>query len=251
MRTNTAKQKMLQGKPAFGYSAGLGSPIAVEALAATGPDFLMLDNQHGSWGPDSTIMALMAINASNATPMARVAKNDYGLIGRLLDEGCLGIVVPMVHTVDDAKAAANAVRFPPQGGRSWGWGRALRYGDDYGLKVNDEVFLAIQIESIQSVDNAEAILSLPGVDGFWLGPADLAFSMGIHPSKAAEDDRHARAVEKALQAARNTGKIPGFAGNSPEQAVKLAQQGFQFLTSGSDAGFMLGGARAGIKTLGL
>ena len=104
MKINTAKQKMLRGEPAFGWSLGSGSPVVAEVLAHSGIDFVMIDNQHGSWGPDSTIAALMAINAGSATPMARVARNDYTMIGRLLDEGMLGIVVPMVHTREDAQA---------------------------------------------------------------------------------------------------------------------------------------------------
>src|SRR5581483_1040190 len=102
MRTNTAKQKMLQGKPAFGYALALGSPIAAEALAQSGIDFILLDTQHGSFGPDSTIACFMAMAAGDAIPMARVARNDYTMIGRLLDEGALGIVVPMVHTAEEA-----------------------------------------------------------------------------------------------------------------------------------------------------
>ncbi|HUE75932.1 MAG TPA: aldolase/citrate lyase family protein [Chloroflexota bacterium] len=251
MRINTAKQKMLRGEPAFGYGLGLGSPLAAEMLANCGIDFILLDNQHGSWGPDSTIAAFMAMASGSAVPMARVARNDYTMIGRLLDEGALGIVVPMVHTAEDAKAAADACRLPPRGTRSWGWGRARHYGDDYSDAVDDQMFVAVQIESIQAVENAEAILAVPGVDGCWVGPADLALSMGIHPRHANGDERHARALESVIQACRNTGKIPGLSTSGPEECVRRAEQGFQFLTGGSDAGFMLAGARAGLKTLGL
>ena len=251
MRVNTAKQKMLQGKPAFGFSLGLGSPLVAEALSRTGIDFLQIDNQHGSYGPDSTLAALIAMEGGTATPIARVARNDYTMIGRLLDEGMLGIVVPMVHTVEDAKAAAAACRFPPVGTRSWGWSHASIYGNDYPDWINDQIFLAVQIESAQAVENAEAIMAVPGVDGCWLGPSDLALSMGIHPRNRANDERHQRAVERVLQACRNTGKAPGYAADGPEEAVRLAQRGWQYLTSGSDSGFLLGGAQAGLKTLGL
>ncbi len=249
MKTNTAKQMMLQGKPAFGYSLGLGSPAAAELLSTSGIDFLLLDRQHGSWGDESTIAALIAMSAGTAVPMARVARNDYTLIGRLLDEGMLGIVVPMVHTPEDAKAAADACHFPPHGTRSWGWGRARVHGADYSDWIDEQLFVAVQIESIQAVENAEAILATPGVDGCWLGPSDLALSMGIHPRDMAKHEEHARAVERVLQACRNTGKIPGFAGGSLQQAADLAKQGFQFLTAAGDAGFLLSGATAGVKFL--
>src|SRR5262249_29977979 len=110
VQVNTAKQKMLQGQPAFGYSLGLGSPLAAEVLARSGIDWLMLETQHGSWGHDGAIAALMAMAGGTAIPMARVARNDYFLIGKLLDQGALGIVIPMVDTPELARAAANACR---------------------------------------------------------------------------------------------------------------------------------------------
>ncbi len=251
MRANTAKRKMQQGKPAFGYSLQLGSALVGEALASCGIDFILIDTQHGSFSPESTVLTLMALTHGTAVPMARVARNDYTLIGRLLDEGALGIVVPMVHTREEAQAAADACLLPPRGRRSWGWGRARVYGSDYPDRINDELFVAVQIESIQAVENAEAILSVPGIDGCWIGPADLALSLGIDPRRAAEDDRHARAIERVVEACHNTGKIAGFAAYSPEDALRRAEQGFLFLTAGSEIGFMLSGATAGVRTLGL
>jgi 4-hydroxy-2-oxoheptanedioate aldolase len=249
VKVNGAKAKMLAGQPAFGYALALGSPLVAEAMAGTGIDFIMIDGQHGSYGPDSTIDAFLAMSGTPAAPMARVARNDFTMIGRLLDEGALGIVIPLVNTAEDAKAAADACRFPPIGTRSWGYGRAARYGDDYTDWIDDQVFVAVQIETIQAVENAEAILATPGVDGCWIGPSDLALSMGIHPRDRGKSDEHRKAVDRILQACRNTGKIPGYAGGSPEEALELASRGFQFLTSGSDIGFMLGGAREGVKRM--
>jgi 4-hydroxy-2-oxoheptanedioate aldolase len=251
VKINGAKAKMLAGQPAYGYALALGAPLVAEAMAGTGIDFLMVDNQHGSYGLESTIAAFMAMASSPVVPMARVARNDFTMIGRLLDEGALGIVVPFVNTPEDAKAAGDACRFPPTGTRSWGYGRAARYGDDYTDWIDDQVFVAVQIETVQAVENAEAILATPGVDGCWIGPSDLALSMGIHPRDRGNSDRHRQAVDRVLEACRNTGKIPGYAGGSPEEALELAERGFQFLTSGSDVGFMLGGALAGVKRLTL
>src|SRR5579884_1946585 len=250
VKVNAAKQKLLAGQPAFGYALGLGSPLAAEVLAHSGIDFLLLDTQHGSFGPDATIAAFAAA-AGGATPMARVARNDYTLIGRLLDEGALGIVVPMVDTVEDARAAARACRFPPVGARSWGWGRAGRYGDDYPDWINDQLFVAVQIESAGAVEQAEAILATPGIDGCWVGPADLALSLGIHPREAANDERHARALDRVLEACKDTGKVPGIATGTPDDALGRAAQGFRYVTAGSDTGFLLAGARAGVARLGL
>jgi 4-hydroxy-2-oxoheptanedioate aldolase len=249
VRINGAKQKMLNGQPAYGYALGLGSPEAAEALALTGIDFIMIDTQHGSFGPDSTSATLRAMAAATAIPIPRVARNNFTMIGRLLDEGAMGIIVPMVDTAEQAKAAADACRFPPVGTRSWGWGGARRYGDDYTDWIGDQLFVAVQIETATAVENAEAILATPGIDGCWIGPSDLSLSMGVHPRHRNEDERVQGAVERILEACRNTGKIPGYAGDTPAQAKALAARGFQFLTAGSDIGFMISGARDGLKLL--
>jgi 4-hydroxy-2-oxoheptanedioate aldolase len=250
MYVNQSKKKMLDGQPAYGYSIGLGSPFVAELLSGCGIDFLLLETQHGTWGHDAAYAALMAMQAGSATPMSRVRKNDYSLIGTLLDQGVMGIVVPMVDTPEQAKAAADACHLPPRGTRSWGLGRARVYGEDYPDWIDDQLFVAVQIESATAVEHAEAIMATPGIDGCWAGPADLALSMGIDPRRAASDDRHGRALERIVQACRNTGKAPGLACGSAEDARRRAEQGFQFLTAGGDATFLLDGARAGLKTLG-
>ncbi|MGH2548595.1 MAG: HpcH/HpaI aldolase family protein [Thermomicrobiales bacterium] len=246
---NEAKKKMLAGEPAFGYSLGYGSPLVAEALAGTGIDFILLDGQHGSFGADSTIASVMAMRAGGAAPMARVTRNDYSMIGRMLDEGVLGIVIPMVDTAADAKAAADACRFPPIGTRSWGWGRAMTYGNDYADWIDEEVFVAVQIESKLAVENAEAILSTPGVDGCWMGPGDLSLSYGFRPGTPEAEEPLNRAIETVLAACRNTGTVPGYAGGSPAQGKQLAERGFRYVTAGSDIGFILSGAADGLKLL--
>jgi 4-hydroxy-2-oxoheptanedioate aldolase len=251
MKVNATKTKMLAGGTAFGFELGFGSPLIAEALSRTGIDYLQIDTQHGDWGPGSTLAALVAMEGGSATPMARVARNDYTLIGRLLDEGMMGIIVPMVHTGEDAKAAADACRFPPIGTRSCGWGRVGRTDPDYWDWIDEQVLLMVQIESITAVDNAEAILSTPGVDGCWTGPADLAYSMGIHPRDQRSEDRHARALERIQEACANTGKIPGIAAMNPEDAADRAAQGWRFINAGADYQLLLDGAKAGIDTVDL
>jgi 4-hydroxy-2-oxoheptanedioate aldolase len=186
---------------------------------------------------------------SSAVPMARVARNDYTMIGRLLDEGMLGIVVPMVNTVEDARAVASAARFPQVGSRSWGWSLARAYGDDYPEWIDEQVFVAVQIETAQAVENAEAIMAVPGIDGCWVGPGDLALSMGFPPREASKREEHARALERVLDACRNTGKVPGIAGDGVDDAISRMHQGFRYITAGGDVRFMLAGARAGVKKI--
>lgn len=249
MRINTARHALLEGRPAFGYQLGLGSPIVAETLASSGIDFVLLDTQHGSFGADSATLSLLAMARSKAVPMARVARNDYALIGRLLDEGAMGIVVPRVGSVEEAEAAASACRFPPAGARSWGWARARSLGDDYPEWIDEQLFVAVQIESVTAVEKAEAMLSIPGIDGCWVDPADLALSMGVPVKEASYHQEHARALERVLEACQNTGKVPGIAESSAEAAVRRSQQGFRFITAGSDVGFIQVGAQAGLRTL--
>src|SRR5437762_12100620 len=108
---NTAKRKMLAGDPAIGVGIGLGSPLAAELLSRAGFDWVLVDNQHGPWDDDSTAIAFRYICFGSAMPMARVHQNDFYAIGRLLDRGAMGIVVPLVNSVDEACAAAAAVRY--------------------------------------------------------------------------------------------------------------------------------------------
>ncbi len=258
---------MQNGEPAFGYSAKLGSPVAAELLSGCGVDFVMLDGQHGSWDQGLLIQGIQAVWAGAAStsrvnpgalgqgakgavpalPFARVPYNSFTLIGQLLDAGALGIIVPMVDTVEQAQAAAQACRYPPAGERSFGHGRALAYGGDYTDWINEQLFVAVQIESAAAVENAEAILAVPGIDGCMIGPQDLALSLGFHPCEYPGREEHARALERVVQACRNTGKIPGIDIGSPETAVQRVQQGFRFIPMGSDVRFMTGAASAAIR----
>ena len=120
MDHNAALSRMRNGQPAIGAAVGLGAPLAAEAMSLAGFDFVLIDHQHGNWDNDSTLHAIHSICLGSATPMARVRKNDYCAIGQLLDRGALGIVVPMVNSVEDAEKAVFATRYPPRGGRSWG-----------------------------------------------------------------------------------------------------------------------------------
>lgn len=249
MKINVAKQKMLAGQPAFGYSMKIPSPIVTEFVTYCGADFLILDTQHGSWGGDSVIGGFAAVSSGPATPMARVATNAFHLIGRLLDAGALGIIIPLVNTRAEAQAAADACRFPPVGTRSYGAGRCQVYGDDYMEAINEQVYVAVQIETVEAVENAEAILSVPGVDGCMVGPADLALSLGFSPKEAPAREEHARALERVVQACRNTGKIPGIDIGNVERGIQLGQLGYRFLVVGSDLKMLTASATAGMRQM--
>jgi len=244
---NTAKQRMLAGQPAVGIVLDMGSPTVAGIVARSGFDFVLVDYQHGDWDDASALAAFRAISLGSAVPMARVRQNDFYAIGRALDRGALGIVVPMVNSPDEARAAAFAMRYPPQGGRSFAGSLAVHYGPDYGTWANQEVFLAVQIETAQAAERAEEILATEGVDSCWIGPMDLARSMGVAPGAQAHED----AIQRVLDACHKTGKIPGVYAPNVATAYSRIEQGFRFVTAADDGGLIANGAREVLRQLAL
>jgi 4-hydroxy-2-oxoheptanedioate aldolase len=234
MKVNTAKRRMLEGKPAIGAAVGLGSPMAAEIYSLQGYDFVLVDGQHGNWDLAGMTAAFRNTAVGTAVPMARVQKNDFFAIGSLLDRGAMGIVVPMVNSNEQAETAAFAARFPPHGGRSWGgFGTSLHQVADYRRWIDEELFLAVQIETKEAVERAEEILSVDGVDGCWIGPADLALSLGVDVSTPAGYQQHEESIMQVLSACRATGKIPGIAGGI--HGERWLEKGFLFVTCASDS----------------
>jgi 4-hydroxy-2-oxoheptanedioate aldolase len=246
MAINKAKQRMLEGKAAIGAEISLGSPLATEFLSQMDFDFFMVDAQHGPWNDDNIMQAIRCISLGNATPMARVEQNDFGAIGRLLDRGALGIIVPMVNSVEEAEAAAFAMRYPPVGGRSGGPFGVGFHGGDYMSWSDDEVFLAVMIESRQAVERCEQIMAVEGVDGCWVGPNDLALSMGTEIGTP----EHTEAIESVIEACRKTGKFPGISLGDTEVASRWIERGMLFVTVGDDGSWMLEGAQAALRAFG-
>jgi 4-hydroxy-2-oxoheptanedioate aldolase len=238
---------MLAGKPAIGASSGLASPLSVEALSRAGFDFVLVDNQHGEWDDSNTMLSVRSISLGSAVPMARVRQNDFYAIGRLLDIGMLGVVVPMVNSRAEAEAAAFAARYPPHGGRSAGPFGTGFYGTDYTQRINDEVFLAVQIETDRAVERAREILSVDGVDGCWIGPGDLANTMGVDLGTPGGRAAHEAAILEVLAVCRSLDKIPGIAGG--DDADRWLGHGFLFVTAAGDNRLVQRGAQENIQHL--
>jgi 4-hydroxy-2-oxoheptanedioate aldolase len=156
----------------------------------------------------------------------------------------------MVNSVEEARAAAHAVRFPPRGGRSGGPFGAGFHGPDYMSWIDDEVFLAVQIETARAKDHAEEIMAVPGVDGCWVGPHDLAMSMGIDRSTPKGREVHTAAIQSVIDACKRTNKIPGIATGNVVDAKRWLDRGCLFVTVGSDEGWMLEGAQQALRQLG-
>ena len=250
MAVNSAKQRMLEGKPAIGAEVGLGSVLSAEALAAMAFDFVIVDNQHGAWDDRSTMLAFRSIALGGSIPMARVRRNDFGLIGRLLDMGALGVVVPMVNSVEDARAAAHAARYPPRGGRSSGAFGAGFWGPDYDEWIDREVFLGVQIETAEAVESAEEIMGVDGIDGSWIGPGDLGRSMGVDRGTKEGAEAHTEAIRRAIAAGHKTGKLPGISTGSAEDCQRWIDEGCLFVTAAADPELVTEGAAEVLRKLG-
>lgn len=249
MKINTVKQKLTEGKPAIGTWLSLCSPIAAEYMAYMGWDWLVVDTEHSPVGFETTVHCFQAICTTDTMPMARIAWNDPVLIKRHLDAGAMGLVIPMVNSVEEAEKAVAAMKYPPRGFRSLGGGRCMVYGDDYFSWANDQTACIVQIEHIDAVNRAEEILSVEGVDACFIGPNDLAGSMGITPNLGAPDPRHEEAIQEVLRAAKKVGTPAGIHVPTAEHVSKRIAQGFQFIALTNDAGFMRTAARQAMNQI--
>ena len=241
---------MLAGEPAIGVEVSLGSTLSAEIISPLGFDFILVDNQHGSWADQGTMLAFRNIALGVAVPVARVRRNDFGLIGRLLDMGALGVVVPMVNTVEDAREAVFAARYPPLGGRSAGAFAVGIHGSDYDSWADREIFLAVQIETDEGARNAKDILAVEGIDGCWIGPGDLGRFMGVDLSTPDGEMAHAEAIRGIIRDCRAVGKIPGIWTGNAEDANRWIEEGCLFVTAGNDAVWVGDMARQTLKDLG-
>jgi 4-hydroxy-2-oxoheptanedioate aldolase len=246
MIVNTVKRRTLEGQPAVGATVGLGSPTAAGLLARAGFDFVMVDYQHGEWDDAAALAAFRSIALHGAVPMARVRQNDFYTIGRVLDRGAMGIIVPMVNSVAEAQAAALAVRYPPLGGRSFGGSLALHYGTDFDTWIDREIFLAIQIESARAVEHAEQLLAVEGVDGCWIGPNDLARSLGVAQNTPA----HTEAILHVVAACRQANKIAGISAADAADAQRWIAHGLLFVTAGGDGAMVASAGHETLRVLG-
>jgi 4-hydroxy-2-oxoheptanedioate aldolase len=211
-------------------------------MAHGGFDWVCIDMQHGLIDYSQMVQMLQGISSTDTVPLVRVPRNEPGIIGKCLDAGAWGIIVPMVNTQEEARAAVAACRYAPVGIRSYGPLRANYYaGFDYFSRANREVACLVMVETKVAVDNVEEIVSVPGVDAIYIGPADLSVTMGLAPAPDQPDRVFTDALERVVDACRRHDVVPGIAGNA-DTAVKRLQQGFRFVEVASDARLLAIGA---------
>ena len=238
MKTNPVKEKLRQGKPTFGTWLSLGNLHATRVLARSGFEWLTLDIEHAAFDWSQAAMIFAAVADAGCVPLARVPEGDHYCIKRVLDAGAFGIVVPMVDTLQQARVAIAAAKYPPEGNRSVGGGmHALNFAataGDYYQRANDEILVVLQTESPTGVENAEAIYSLPGCDAIFVGPNDLRFNMRPPDGTMPTPEEHEAMIRRVIDVGKRVGTPTGIHTMDPESALKRAEQGMQFIAVGSD-----------------
>jgi 4-hydroxy-2-oxoheptanedioate aldolase len=240
---NPFKRALLAGAQQIGLWCTLASAFGVEVVAGAGFDWLLLDTEHSPADVPTVLAQLQALAAYKVAPVVRPASNDTVLIKRYLDIGAQSLLIPYVQNAAEARQAVAAVRYPPEGVRGVSaLTRATQFGRvrDYGRRAHEEICLLVQVETVEALREIPAIADIDGVDGIFIGPGDLAASMGLigqldHPDVT-------RAVEEAIRAVRACGKPCGILTANAAFARRCIELGTRFTAVGVDVGILARGA---------
>jgi len=240
---NPLKARLARQLPAFGGWCTTGSPFAAELIALQGFHFVGLDAQHGLFSYDSLLTSMMALARTGSAIVVRMPSRDAAGAGRILDAGAHGIIFPMIETPADAREAVDACRIYPGGRRSFGPLRAAQsFGRDPDA-VSAGVTCMAMIETARGVENIEAIAAVPGLDCLYIGPGDLAITMGLPPGLDPIPGPHADAIDHIRQIALARGVPVGMPCAGAARALELADAGFTVLTIGADTWWLTECAR--------
>jgi 4-hydroxy-2-oxoheptanedioate aldolase len=253
MRPNAVKRALKAGQPSVGTWLSLGSITASRFLARAGFAWLNVDMEHSLVDWETTTHIFASVADAGCTALARVPANRHDHIKRVLDNGAMGVVVPMVNTRAEAEAAVAACLYPPVGNRSVGGSaHALNFGttaNDYFAHANEELLIVLQCEHIQSVENADAIFAVPGIDAIFVGPNDLAASMRGKDGKPPSGEATTQALKHVLATCKKHGVAPGIHVGSAEEARVRIAEGWQFIAVQSELKMMLDGAAKIVNAL--
>jgi len=240
MRKNIAQAKWRAGEQTIGAWLSLANTHTAEMMANAGFDWLCVDLQHGLLDYGDLRHMLPAIATTETTPIVRVSGNDPKEIMKVLDAGAMGVIVPLVNNREEAQAAISACRYPPAGTRSFGPIRAALYGGrGYAADANEEIACIVMIETKQGIDNLESIVTTPGLGGVYIGPSDLGLSLGLPPRGDSDDPLHVATVGKILASCKRHHVPAGIHTGGLAYTRLRLEAGFDFVTLGSDAGFMM------------
>ena len=226
---------MQLGRKVVGIWQQMPSPMISRFLAGMGWEWIILDMQHGSMNYETAYECIHTIRACGARPLVRTPIGAPAEVQKALDLGAAGVVVPMVNSRSESRAMAAAAKYPPRGERSVGGDNFYTQGRDYLERANKETLLLVQIEHIDAVNAVEEILGVDGVDGCFVGPTDLALSMGLGRTGFDADPAHRAAIQKTVDVCRKLGKLAGTNSYSLAEVREKAEQGYDFITLRSDA----------------
>ena len=246
MRKNAALEKWRGGEPTYGAWLSIPNSISAEVIAHQPYDWVTIDMQHGVIDYQEAVRMLQAISTTDATPLVRVPWNEFGIIGKILDAGAMGVVIPMVNSSEEARLAVSACRYFPEGARSFGPVRAGLYaGSDYYAHANSEVACIPMIETRQAYQHIDEILSVPGITAVYVGPADMSITLGLPPRM--DNGGEFEEIRLGLvEACARQGVFPGIHGNA-SLAAKHAAAGYKMITVTSDMGLLAAGAAADLR----
>jgi 4-hydroxy-2-oxoheptanedioate aldolase len=250
MLKNRLKQIWAEGRPSINGWLSIGNAFAAEIMAAQGYDSVSIDVQHGALDYGSVLPMFQAMRASGVVPMARVPWLEPGIIMKVLDAGAYGVICPMVNTAEQAAEFVSYMRYPPHGQRSFGPTRvSFAAGANYAGEANDEILAFAMVETKQAMANLDVIAATPGLDGIYVGPADLTFSLmdgTLAPGFDREEPEMIEALQRIVAACNSNGIRAALHCGTADYAVRAIGWGFDMTTVSGDSRLLAAAAAASV-----
>jgi 4-hydroxy-2-oxoheptanedioate aldolase len=251
MIPNQLKRLWAEGRPTLNGWLSIGNPFTAEIMAAQGYDSITIDVQHGALDYNSVLPMFQAMRASGVVPMARVPWLEPGIIMKVLDAGAYGVICPMVNTAAQAAKFVDYMRYPPRGQRSFGPTRvSFAAGANYAAEANDQILAFAMVETAEAMDNLEAIAATPGLDGLYVGPADLTFSLTkgrLAPGFDREEPEMIEAIKRIIAACKANGIRAALHCGTPDYAARAIGWGVDLTTVSGDSRLLAAAAAASVK----
>ncbi|MFW2544640.1 HpcH/HpaI aldolase family protein [Primorskyibacter sp. 2E107] len=251
MKKNPLKAIWAEGRPVLHGWLSIGSPFVAEIMAEQGYDAISIDGQHGALDYSDILPMLQAMRASGVTLGARVPWLDPAAIMKMLDAGVYQVICPMINTPEQAAEFISYMRYPPVGNRSFGPTRAVyAQGSGIAQQANDEVIAWAMVETKEAMSNLDAIAATPGLDGIYVGPADLSFSLSdgrLAPGFDREEPEMIAALQRIADTCKAHGKKAALHCGTPDYAARAVSWGYHMTTVSGDARILASGAAAQVK----
>jgi len=246
---NELKARLKKGEKTVGAWITIPHTDISEALSTLSFDWFVFDQEHSVLDDQLTQQLMQAMRGKKVTPIVRVAWNDMVMIKKALDTGAQGIIIPWVNSREDAIKAVKFCKYPPEGVRGCGPRRTILLDPDYLKTVNDELLIIVQIETQEAVDSAKEIMSVDGIDAFFVGPFDLSASMGLMGQIA--HVKVQKSINRIFEAGKNAGVISGIWQGAGMTIRERLEEGWQMVALGMDINFLIDGAQNMLRNAGI